>query len=323
MNFTKAKMVIITNCLLTDFLHGSIAGILLALVTNTAKAHLEGLKTADNVAQAKGEIFEHSRPDAKALIFRDDPRYHILESCARANEKIDEIIGFGQGDQAHVRAKNISPRGQWTQFTLHTPEGPLDCILNSGAQFMVNNALGAAAAARMAGIKAQDIQAGLQEFTPVAGRMAIQVLPNGAHLLDDTYNANPASMGAGLDTLAQLAMPTQGRTIAVLGDMLELGEETQEAHAKMGKKACTLDLSFLFLYGPHMEKAYTEALNHGMTAEQVFHGSKKDIALKLISLISKEDWILVKGSRSMAMETIIQEIQKELTQEDSHGNSLQ
>ena len=294
----------------------------LALVTNTAAAHLEGLKTAENVAQAKGEIFEHSRPQAKALIFRDDPRYDILEACARSNEKINEIIGFGQGDQAHVKAKNITSQNGWTHFTLQSPEGPLACALNSNAQFMVNNALGAAAAARMAGIKGEDIQAGLQDFTPVAGRMAVSTLANGAHLMDDTYNANPHSMGAGLETLAQSAKATSGRSIAVLGDMLELGENTDALHADMGKKAAGLNLDFLFLHGPHMEMAYTAALNQGMDLEQLFHGSKEDIAQKLLSLMAKEDWILIKGSRTMAMETIIQTLEKELTREMPNGNSL-
>ncbi|MCA1785679.1 MAG: UDP-N-acetylmuramoyl-tripeptide--D-alanyl-D-alanine ligase, partial [Desulfobacteraceae bacterium] len=197
----------------------------IALVTNTTGAHLEGLKTAENVAFAKAQIFDHAAQNSIAILFTDDPRAHILERRAKNNPNIRQIVSFGSCDTADVFATDIRVSDNMTRFCAHINGESALFPLHSPARFMVFNALAALAAAAAAGIRVSDMQAGLAAFTPVSGRMNIRTLANGIHLIDDTYNANPASVTQALKTLStQAAQSGQGRhcqTVAILGDMLE------------------------------------------------------------------------------------------------------
>ncbi len=287
----------------------------IALVTNTSGSHLEGLKTADNVARAKAEIFESPRPGAASILFRDDARYPILEAGATANGNIERHITFGSHEQAQVRAldQRFDAPGI-IRFQVKTPKTDFSCTLPTQAPFMVNNALGAAAAALEASIPPVKIQAGLAAYTPVAGRMALETLANGTRIMDDTYNANPASMEAGLRTLALQAGGAKARAIAVLGDMLELGDTSADLHAGMGTLAAALGIDRLFVFGREMENAARAAKKAGMDPARIFHTTKEEIAKQLKADLRSTDWVLVKGSRGMAMEGIITELKTHFTQ---------
>ena len=286
----------------------------MAMVTNTSGAHLEGLKTADNVAHAKAEIFESVRDKATAIIFRDDERYPILEAAAQSNSQVEQLLTFGDHDQADVRATRIEPGpGRTTRFQLEGCQDDFSCSIRSRAPFMVANALAAAASGMAADIPLQSIRDGLAEFEPVSGRMSLEILPNGTHILDDTYNANPASMTAGLKALALQADEAQGRAVAVLGDMLELGGASEELHAGIGRTAAQLKLTRIYLHGDAMEAAAQSAQDAGMAKEQIFHGSKEEIAEHLVRTLTPRDWVLFKGSRGMAMETVINTLKPQLT----------
>ncbi len=288
----------------------------IAIVTNTAGAHLEGLKNADNVARAKGEIFEHVRENGHAIIFADDKRRKILEGCARKNKKITEILFFGTestGSKSEAKAvtgaRDIKITGKTTTFTIDK-NGDTLYSLGSPAPFMVNNALGAITAARLAKISHQRIKTGIAAFTPVSGRMEISSLPNGFHLINDTYNANPASMTQALKTLTLMAK--QGHSIAVLGDMLELGKDSDQLHREIGNFAAMEKVSRLYLHGKHAAHILEGALEKGFEKENTLWGTKQEIARDVLQQAQKGDWILLKGSRGMAMETIISDIKTQV-----------
>ncbi|MCG8635654.1 MAG: UDP-N-acetylmuramoyl-L-alanyl-D-glutamate--2,6-diaminopimelate ligase, partial [Desulfobacterales bacterium] len=196
----------------------------IAVITNTSGAHLEGLKTADNVARAKSEIFESIRENGTAVIFGDDPRRTIMEGYARANTNVSEVKFFGNNPDGDYCAEKIKATDTGLSFSVRTPRETRSYTVNSPARFMVNNAMAAIAAARAAGIGPENISTGLGRFSPVKGRMNLGTLSGGVRLIDDTYNANPASMTQALKTLSQMA--GKGKGIAALGDMLELGPDS-------------------------------------------------------------------------------------------------
>jgi murE/murF fusion protein len=290
-----------------------IAGPDICVVTNTTGAHLEGLKTADNVAREKARIFDHAASGSVAVLFNDDPRARILKDHARNTPAIERIVTFGSDDTADVFATDICSSGGMTRFLGHIHGETARFHLQSPARFMVFNALAALAAAAAAGIRIPDMQAGLAAFAPVSGRLSIQTLPGGIHLIDDTYNANPASMTQALVTLAEMAKDPAtygtGRTVAILGDMRELGPDSEHLHRSVGQTAAKLGITRLYLYGPLSSHMLAGALAEGMAKDAVFHGSKQEIEDRVQAFVRSGDWILVKGSRGMAMETFIARMQ--------------
>ncbi|MCP3941274.1 MAG: UDP-N-acetylmuramoyl-L-alanyl-D-glutamate--2,6-diaminopimelate ligase [Desulfobacteraceae bacterium] len=273
----------------------------IAIITNTAGAHLEGLKNADNVARAKGEIFEHVRKNGHAIIFADDKRRQILEDCAKKNNI--KTLYFGSGDNSQTRAHDIETTGETTNFTVTDKKGDTHYSINSPAPFMVTNALASITAAKIAKISSRKIKTGLAAFTPVPGRMKISQLPNGLHLIDDTYNANPASMTQALKTLDFMAK--NNTAIAILGDMLELGKDSALLHEKIGNLIAMGNLSRLYLFGKQVAHIQKGALEKGFSEDKIFWGTKEEITQNVLLRAQEGDWILLKGSRSMAMETII------------------
>ncbi len=282
----------------------------IAVITNTSGAHLEGLKTADNVALAKSEIFESVNENGTAVIFADDPRRHIMEDHALKNQNISQHIFFGKDSPADLFCDKITANEQGLTFSVREAKGTSQYRVNSPARFMVNNAMAAIAAARAAGIDTKDIQAGLANFTPVQGRMNLKKLTGRINLIDDTYNANPASVTQALTTLNQLAGKDHG--VAALGDMLELGKDSDLLHRQIGHLVAELSPAKVCLFGNQVEHVLSGALENGFPKERIFKGSKKDIAEILADALQTEDWLLLKGSRGMAMETLIPEVEQQM-----------
>ena len=144
---------------------------------------------------------------------------------------------------------------------------------------------------------------GLEAFVPVKGRMQLKHLGNGLHLIDDTYNANPCSMDQALKVLNRLAGSNRG--IAVLGDMLELGDQTQLHHRQVGHLVATLSPAKLLLFGTQVAQIREGALEKGYPDARIVMGSKQELGDTLKKSTKHETWVLLKGSRGMAMETLI------------------
>ncbi|PIE61868.1 MAG: UDP-N-acetylmuramoyl-L-alanyl-D-glutamate--2,6-diaminopimelate ligase [Desulfobacterales bacterium] len=279
----------------------------IALITNTSGAHLEGLKTAENVARAKSEIFEGLREHGTAIVFKDDPRWEIMANAARNTKHAQSLQCFGQTQEADIRATQIQTDGSGTRFSIEIDGESHIFKISSPARFMVNNATAAAGAALAAGIDVKAIQRGLAAFTPVKGRMQVSRLSCGTSLIDDTYNANPASMTQALKTLNQLAGP--GRGLAALGDMLELGAQSDTLHREIGHLIAKLAPAMVCLYGTQTAHIRSGALEKGYPEKRLFTGTKAQIAAVLAPKLSTDNWLLLKGSRGMAMETLIPEIE--------------
>ncbi|THB78365.1 MAG: UDP-N-acetylmuramoyl-L-alanyl-D-glutamate--2,6-diaminopimelate ligase [Desulfobacteraceae bacterium] len=295
----------------------------IAVITNISPTHLEGLGTIENVARAKAEIFEHMPPGAIAIINRDDDFCSLLTQLAGNTPAIRAVLTFGTSEDADIIASEIKNVSTGLGFNLSAAPAsaqatsPTQMVLNTPARFMITNALAAASLAIAAGLSMESIKKGLAAFLPVKGRMDIQRLSADITLIDDTYNASPASMIQALNTLR--ALSGQSDCIIALGDMLELGQNASDLHEQVGAVAADTRPSRLYLFGNHAPDVRNGAVSAGLAPEAIFVGSKKDIANDLIQRVNTHHpkvWILVKGSRGMAMEEVIQALKhhiKEIT----------
>lgn len=195
------------------------------------------------------------------------------------------------------------PDGHYS-FKLVAPEGSVEVRVYGLAETAVINSLAASAAALEVGADLEDIAAGLANFRGVEGRMASRSLAGGGHLVDDSYNANPQSMRSALENLVRLA--ADGRTVAILGDMGELGEATESAHREVGQLAAELGIDRLFVLGENAGWVAEGALAAGMDAESVRVETQQDVAQSVREFVKPGDRVLVKGSRAMHMEQLVE-----------------
>lgn len=270
------------------------------IVLNALAAHLQSMGTVEAVAAAKGELLHRISDGGLAVVNADDSRVASLSQNASARR-----ISFGI-DRGEVRAREIELLGMGGQkFLLHTPHGEAEVHLKACGRHNVYNAL-AATAALLEKVDLSTIVAGLEAFTPYKGRFNIEQL-GGITIIDDSYNANPASTKVALETLDQLA--ATGHRIAVLGDMMELGEHEIEAHLGVGAVAGR-NVDRLYLMGDRMVKYAAEgALLADMPAEAVICCiSHAEIAELLHQTATEGDVILIKGSRGMTMENVATEL---------------
>ncbi|HEU0264957.1 MAG TPA: UDP-N-acetylmuramoyl-tripeptide--D-alanyl-D-alanine ligase [Geobacterales bacterium] len=270
----------------------------IGIVTNVFPAHLETLKNVAGVARAKGELFLRLPSGGVAVANGDDPLVAALPAAPGVHRL---EFGLVRGE---VTARDIRPLGlTGQQFTLVLPKGEQQVRLRAFGRHNIVNALGAAAAAYAFGVKPSLIREGLEEFTPYDKRLKVEELP-GIVLVDDSYNANPASMAAALATVKEIAAGR--RVVAVLGDMLELGEESDAAHRQLGEQVAAA-ADRLFVLGECSQLVAQGARSAGMAEEQVSQATSHD---EIVALLKKEatgnDLVLVKGSRGMRMEQVAQ-----------------
>jgi UDP-N-acetylmuramoyl-tripeptide--D-alanyl-D-alanine ligase len=275
------------------------------LITNIQNVHLEGLGNLERLQEEKGELFRRMRRDGTIVVNQDDPR--VIEL---ANRYPGQRITFGTEHPAEVMAKEIRLRGaQGTAFTLLLEGEALEIQLPLLGRQFVPDALCAVAVACLFGVEVQQIKAALEHFHPFPMRMEVVPLKGGATLINDAYNASPYSTELALETLA--GARGQGRAIAVLGDMLELGSFTKEAHEQIGKKVNDLSIDLLFALGDEASTVVASAVRHGFPTKNArVAGSHSEAVSLLRENIQNGDWILVKGSRRMSMEKIVESLVK-------------
>ncbi|MGA1874623.1 MAG: UDP-N-acetylmuramoyl-tripeptide--D-alanyl-D-alanine ligase [bacterium] len=270
----------------------------IGVVTNIGPAHLEFFGSLDEISRAKGELFEVMGPDKVAVINADNPYGRNMAHLP------DRVITFGLNDQADVRASDIHCTDHLS-FTLHLEDESMDIRLPCLGQHNVYNALAAAASARAMNIPLALIQSGLESVRLPPMRMARMEFRQGIMVINDAYNANPASMQLAIETLVQ--GKSEGRAFLVLGDMLELGEQAEKFHREIGRMIAGCPIEFLFTCGRLAHWIGEEALSGGMKENQVFLDlSHERIAKHLKDLLTKGDSVLVKGSRGAGMERVIE-----------------
>jgi UDP-N-acetylmuramoyl-tripeptide--D-alanyl-D-alanine ligase len=269
------------------------------LITNIGPAHLEGLGSVEAVMKAKGELLGNIKPDGTAILNADDPRLLTLADITPIN-----ILFFGMSKDAAIRAESVEEKREGLSFSLELPDETISVHLKTPAMFMISNALAAAAAGHLLGLTAVEIKNGLEAFKPVQGRMNIHKTGKGIHIIDDTYNANPGSMEAAIITLASLKGKNKGFLIA--GDMLELGKHSAPMHQQIGAVAARSEIAGLYVTGKYAEDVATGALEEHMNPDNIFKGTREEIIEAVTDRLDAGDWVLVKGSRGMAMEKVVQ-----------------
>ena len=268
----------------------------IGVVNNAGDAHLEGFGSREGVARAKGELFAALGDNGIAVINADDPFAPLWREMAGGAD----AISFGLSEQADVQALGVQPEPlespQRTHFQLRVPEGRQSVMLPLPGMHNVRNALAAAACAVALGIDARDIAAGLLNVKPPPGRLSWRKAINGARLLDDSYNANPASLQAGLELLASV----KGRRWLVLGDMGELGPNTEQMHRDAGIAAKKLGIERLYALGP-LARIAAQGFGEGA----VHFKDITELIAEVRQRLAADVALLVKGSRSSRMERVV------------------
>ncbi len=270
------------------------------VLLNAYPAHTEGVGDVEGVARAKGELTGGLVREALLVYNADDPRI-----ARRAAAFPGRRLGFGFGQGAELRAVSREargPSGQSAQVTWQGRTWGLSLAVPGEHQLL--NALAATAVGLTLGLGPEDTAAALSGFQAIARRSQVMTLSSGVCLFNDCYNANPGSMATALKTLMQLR--NRGRAAAALGDMLELGERSPVEHRELGRLAARLGLDFLVIYGNLKEEVAAGAREAGLPAERLRTVAKHAEGAKILKEILKPgDWLLVKGSRSMHMENLI------------------
>lgn len=273
----------------------------MGIITNIGPAHLEGLGSIDGVMQAKAELLEEIRPGGTIILNADDPRTLQL-----ARKQVLPVLLFGMGAKARIRGRAVDARDRKNSFVLELPTEEIRIDLQVHGDFMIANALAAAAVGYKLGFSAGEIKAGLESFQPVPGRMNVLQTPMGLNIIDDTYNANPVSMTGAIRTLMALAAGKPA--VMVAGDMLELGEKAASFHFELGEKAARAGIGRLYSTGDFAQSIADGALAQGMDIRNIFIGSQEEIICDLRQRLHPGCWVLIKGSRGMALEKTVKEI---------------
>ncbi len=272
----------------------------IGVVTNVALAHVGHVGSLDAIQQAKGELIESLDTSGIAIVNADDPRTLALGRRARGR-----VLTFGRAADATVRGHIVTHRGlQGLECVVELNGAPWDVQLTLPGAHQLLNALAAATVGVALEVPAAAIIEGLQTYHGMYGRMAIRQGQGGTVLIDDTYNANPDSMQAALRFLAQVS--GAGRRLAVLGDMLELGEEAPALHRDIGVLVCGSGVAHVITLGPLAQHIAAGARDAGMAAGKVHCVADRDEALAVVRRLQRpQDIILLKGSRGMAMEHLV------------------
>jgi UDP-N-acetylmuramoyl-tripeptide--D-alanyl-D-alanine ligase len=276
------------------------------VITNVGTAHIENLGSQDAIATEKGALFEALDERAVAIANAEDAR--VLAQLARTKAR---PLTFGRCAGSDVRAEQVATfSAHGCAFELVAPQGRAAVRVAGVGAIPVLNALAAAAAALAAGASLEDVGTGLEDYRPPGGRLERVALPRNVILLNDTYNANPQSMEVALRSLADLKGTSRG--IAVLGDMGELGATARAAHRAAGRLAAQLGLDFVFALGGFAGELIEGAVEGGLPPERTAAGrDHDDLVARVRAVLRGSDWILVKGSRAMQMERVVQGLARE------------
>ena len=264
-----------------------------AILNNAGTAHVGEFGGPEKIVEAKGEIIEGLAADGIAVLNLDDKAFGIWKTRAAGRQVLTCALS---NSEANFHASDLATDARGCPaFNLHTPEGSERVQLNLLGTHNVANALAAAAAAHALGVSLFGIATGLGAVQPVKGRTVAQLAKNGMRVIDDTYNANPTSMCAAVDILAGFS----GRTVLVLGDIGELGDWAEQGHRDVGEYARG-KVSALYAVGPNMVHAVNAF------GEQAQHfGTQAELIQALAAEQDTNTTILIKGSRSAAMENIV------------------
>jgi UDP-N-acetylmuramoyl-tripeptide--D-alanyl-D-alanine ligase len=267
----------------------------IAMVNNVMAAHIQGFGSLQGVARAKGEIYA-SLPTTGTAVVNIDDRFAPDWLAGLTSRRVIRVAF--QNPDADCFAQDIEPSANSIEFSINLHGAATQVSVNAQGDHNVRNALMAAACASAVGADLQQIKQGLAGFAPVAGRMSRHIGFNNAHIIDDSYNANPGSVRAAIDVLAQ---KKQG--VLVLGDLGELGSEAPQLHTELGEYARAKKIANLFTVGKLSENA-TRAFGGGA----LHFIDQPSLVAHLKTIANKDTTLLIKGSRSAAMDLVVREL---------------
>ena len=260
-----------------------------AVITNAGPAHLEGFGSIEKVAQAKSEIYGGLADDGVAIINLDDDYADYWQQVCQGKN----IVTFSMKDKkADVYAEAAGDGA----YVFKTASADMHITMNLPGRHNVMNALTSAAVALVLEVSPENIASGLQSFSSVSGRLNIQSGLNGARLIDDSYNANPLSLNAAIDVLIEM----EGESCLVLGDMAELGESAAALHFEAGRQAKQQGVNKLYAMG-ELSRNAVEGFGEGAS----FYEDRSALIEAVAENMNASTTVLVKGSRSMAMEKVV------------------
>ena len=272
-----------------------------AVIVNIGTAHIEFLGSQKGIRKAKMEILEGMAPDGRLLLNGDDAMLRCLEE-----QPAQSVIYYGSDDGCSVYAADVRQEGEVLSFTVHDDGGDSFPVrLHVEGSHYVTDALAAVTVGLALGVQPSQIQAGLDSFRNMAGRQEILQL-GGMTVIKDCYNAGPESMEAALKVLGTKPK----RRVAVLGDMLELGACSPAEHYRVGRMAA-LTSDLVFAFGPNAARVVSGCLTGGMdTLHALAYTDKEKLIADLKLTCKPGDTLLVKGSRGMHMEQVVDALQK-------------
>lgn len=277
----------------------------IAVVTNIGDAHLGLFESKDNIAREKSELFLALKDKGTAIINRDDVYYAYLLNCVSAH---NEVISFGFHPQAQVRAINFRQKNEQVLHfeLLLSGKDKFQVFLPLMGKFNVLNALAAIAVGIKMNIPIKEIVDSLANFKGVDLRMEYLLLEKGIILIEDYYNANPTATIEALQSVASIA--GDRFKVAILGDMLELGDFSIGNHNEIGRKVAALSYDMLITYGDYGNFIIQGAQKEGMRKGKIYHFRKEEkekLAHLLSQSIPQHSIVLLKGSRALCMEDIV------------------
>lgn len=281
----------------------------IAIITTVEAVHLEFFDSVEQIAEAKAEIFHGLDANGVAVLNADNRHSELL--CARAREHGADVKTFGKATNADIQLLSITHEACGTQVSARAVDETITYTLAVPGAHVAQNSLAVVAALRLSGRDVHQAMKALAALTPGVGRGAREQLsvPGGEMLLiDESYNANPASMRAALDVLGSVARVDYPRRVAVLGDMLELGEDSDTLHAALASAIADNDIDLVFASGPHMAALFAELPEGKKGAWAV---TVDDIVPDVLAALRAGDAAVIKGSLGSRMAHVLAAIRKQ------------
>lgn len=270
------------------------------VITNIGLCHLENLKTRDGILKAKTESFAHLKPDGVVILNGDDDKLSTVEQVAGRKPVFYGIKGRNFCETS-VCADAVTEHGlEGMTAEFHTPQGDMEVFIPIPGEHNVYNALAATCVAEQLGLSMDEIKCGIAAASTISGRTNL-IHTKGMTVIDDCYNANPVSMKASLDVLSK----AEGRKIAVLGDMGELGENEKQLHYEVGTYAGTLPIDLLFCVGTLSGKLAEGAKKQNPALTVKHYGTREEMTEELLATVKEGDAVLVKASHFMEFPKVV------------------
>ncbi|CAN7164558.1 UDP-N-acetylmuramoylalanyl-D-glutamyl-2,6-diaminopimelate--D-alanyl-D-alanine ligase [Aminobacter sp. LjRoot7] len=292
----------------------------IAIVTLIAAAHLGFFRNLDEIAKAKAEIFEGVEPGGAVLLNRDDGRFKLLEKFARA-AGIDNVMSYGENARANFRLLKCTLEADHSMIMARIGGRDVPARIGAPGRHIVQNALAVLGAAHLCGADVPTVATALASMTAESGRgqRHILQLPNGPiTLIDESYNANPASMKAAIELLDATPIHGAGRRIAVLGDMLELGSHSAKLHSALAELIGSTRTDMVLMAGPEM-KALADTLPEGFRAE--YRSGVEELKSVLLTTLQPGDAVMIKSSKGIGFNRLVEALIKTFPAEAGNTTS--